>query len=475
MRVSIILFLAMLYAATVNAQTCPCSGLSLSGTSFDSGTPGYDQNSSNDFCIADGDTYTGSLPNTTGGSLTICGIWAPSSSVNLSINGDFTITNNGSLNMGNNDFKYSGNGDVFVNNGDITSSATFEIDEATFINNDQLTAENIYLHGVVTNNATGVMESTATNCNGMPNNSCGFFVGDKGQIFVNDGAFIAVDFLSRPPVTGSGTVDASNSIQLRGEYGMSTTSNVFTAPTITLIESNNTSSGTYFATTFNCDINNFSASACNLDGTATHDLNDGGIDGTDCQAGATNNSTCLAVLPVELISFNLVERNEYLIFNWESGEEINFSHYELQESEDNFNFKSIVTVEGQGRNSIYQSSRVERKDGIRYYRLKVIDLDNSAEYYDKILSSSMSEHSVNVEIYPNPISGTDKIYIKNLKGNPTILSLYDMDGRKLMTRAITDKYESYLDLNQLDLSTGSYVVEVIMENKIFTEKLVIVE
>ena len=465
----------VLTESAMYTQTCPCSGINLSGSSFNTNTSGYDQNGANNFCISSGDTYTGSLPNSNGGSLTICGTWAPSSSVNLSINGNFTITNNGNLTLGNNDFKYSGNGDVFVNNGDITSGATFEIDEATFINNDQLIAENIYLHGVVTNNATGVMESTATNCSGMPNNSCGFFVGDKGQVFVNDGAFIAVDFLSRPPVTGSGTVDASNSIQLRGEYGMSTTSNVFTAPTITLIESNNTSSGTYFATTFNCDINNFSASACNLDGTSTHNLNDGGIDGTDCQSGATNTPACLTVLPVDLVSFSLVERNDYLIFNWESGEEINFSHYDLQESEDKATFNTILTVEGQGRNSIYQSSRIERKEGIRYYRLKLIDLDNSVEYHNKILSSSLSEHSVNVEIYPNPVTGIDKVYVKNLKAKPTIVSLYDMDGRKLMTRAITDKYESYLDLNQLGLSKGSYIIEVVMENKIFTEKLVIIE
>lgn len=470
MRLTLLLVLTFWGFQISYSQSCPCPGSSilLSGANPPNG---IDQNAANDFCISG--TYTGQLPNTAGGStLTICGSWEPSSNVTVQVNNGFTIYNEGTIDAGANDFVINGNQTLLVNNGSFTSTALFELADSQLENAGDLTAGTVYLHGIAENLPTGSIVSTDV-CGGTASTSCGLYIGDKFGAFVNDGVLEGEDIFSRVAIAGSGSVTANNTLTLRGDYNATTTDNTFSAPVITLVESNNTLSGTFYTDEFNCENNTFGASVCTLDGTAQQDIDDGDTAGTDCNGNSINNSECLNVLPVKLVSFDINERNDHLIFTWESAEEVNFSHFELLEGSDIFDFTSVEKIDSKGRNSLYQSSSVKRKSGTKYYRLKMIDLDGTEEYSNAILTSTLRSTLDEVSIYPNPTRITDVLTIKNLGENNSLISLYDLNGRRLLHRVSKNTNNLQIDLTEFDINEGAYIIEVINGTAVYTEKLIL--
>jgi len=471
MRLTLLFILTFWGFQISYSQTCPCPGSSilLSGANPPSG---IDQNAANDFCISG--TYTGQLPNTAGGSvLTICGTWEPSSNVTVQVNNGFTIYNEGTIDAGANDFVINGNQTLLVNNGTFTSTGLFELADSQLENAGDITAGTVYLHGIAENQATGSIVSTDV-CGGTASPSCGLYIGDKFGAFVNDGVMEGEDIFSRVAIAGSGSVTANNTLTLRGDYNATTTDNTFSAPVITLVESNNTLSGTFYTDEFNCENNTFGASVCTLDGSEQQDIDDDGVAGTDCNGNSTNNSDCIiGLVPVKLVSFDLNERNDHLVFTWESAEEVNFSHFELQEGSDIFDFASIEEIDGKGRNSLYQSSSVKRKSGTKYYRLKMIDVDGTEEYSEKILTSTLRSTLDEISIYPNPTTVTDVLTIKNLGENSSLISLYDLNGRRLLHRVSKNTNNLQIDLTEFDINEGAYIIEVINGTAVYTEKLIL--
>ena len=453
------------------AQSCPCGTSQTAGDGvvvlLDGSTdPDYNQNSSNTFCIPAGTTYTSSsMPNSNGGSLTNCGTWAPSSDLNISVNGSFDIYNNGTIDAGMNDFTVVGNNTSMTNDGTIENFNKFEMAESTLINNSTITGVNVYLHGLITNNTTGTIVSTA-DCPNAASNGCGFFVGNKGGDFINDGAFIAVDFNTESILIGNGSVSASDEIRIRGDYPTGTTSVTFRAPTITLYQGNTMASGTFYTDQFNCNNSTFSASVCNLAGTAQQDI-------SSCNSNSTNSSSCQAtILPVKLKSFDRVLRNDYGILIWESLAEVNFSHYEIYSSTDLKSWDLVSQHNGEGRGSIYQSDKIEFENQITYFRLQSIDVDGSTEIHQKVIYLPSTAKENGFTVYPNPLNGNDQLTINSPIDVPHILNIYTINGKKVHSEIIETNGLHNIALSQ-NIDNGTYLVELLSSGINYKSKLIV--
>lgn len=78
---------------------------------------------------------------------------------------------------------------------------------------------------------------------------------------------------------------------------------------------------------------------------------------------------------------------------------------------------------------------------------------------------SVDENTLDsILIYPNPTTG--RVYIKGLK-NEAKATIYSVDGRALLTKAITN---SYIDLN---LSSGMYLLQITVEGRTTIKKIVV--
>lgn len=105
-------------------------------------------------------------------------------------------------------------------------------------------------------------------------------------------------------------------------------------------------------------------------------------------------------LPVNLIQFtaNLLENRIYL--EWKTTNQVNFSHFELERSMDGRNFKHILAVPA--HNQGYYSAMDEEQiwaDNV-YYRLQMVDRDNTFSY-SKIISVELPDKHI-LTVYPNP-------------------------------------------------------------------------
>ena len=78
-------------------------------------------------------------------------------------------------------------------------------------------------------------------------------------------------------------------------------------------------------------------------------------------------------------------------------------------------------------------------------------------------------HSENLVIYPNPTSSTiniklDKIY------NETSVNLVDLSGKVLMVKTNSNSTETTLDV--LNLSSGIYILKIIVDQTLYTKKII---
>lgn len=97
------------------------------------------------------------------------------------------------------------------------------------------------------------------------------------------------------------------------------------------------------------------------------------------------------VLPISFESMRANINNNITNIEWNTLSEINHSHYEIERSADNITFISIGSVNGSGNSNIPKSHYYTDKEalpGISYYRIKVVDLDGSIQFYGPLSVNS---------------------------------------------------------------------------------------
>jgi hypothetical protein len=170
-------------------------------------------------------------------------------------------------------------------------------------------------------------------------------------------------------------------------------------------------------------------------------------------------------LPVELISFDGVSANSHNTIFWRSAVEVNFKHYELESSEDGVNFNKIATIQPIGNQTSinsYEYLDFNYFKPITYYRLKMVDLDNTFKYSNVIAIEYGSSKENKITIYPNPAS--DELYISLRTSNQknAIINIFDMYGRVMhqQTVDLSNGFENTY-INTANFASGTYIVNVI--------------
>ncbi|MBL4706462.1 MAG: T9SS type A sorting domain-containing protein [Flavobacteriales bacterium] len=120
--------------------------------------------------------------------------------------------------------------------------------------------------------------------------------------------------------------------------------------------------------------------------------------------GEFNVASVLTPLPIELLSINAVGDNNHIDVDWTVVNEVNFSHYELERSEDGVEFEYLITYQGegvQGNEFIYTHEDYNVKSFQNYYyRLKNVDYDGTYSYSPIVTARIAGGQTVS--IYPNP-------------------------------------------------------------------------
>jgi hypothetical protein len=140
------------------------------------------------------------------------------------------------------------------------------------------------------------------------------------------------------------------------------------------------------------------------------------------QAGQLSNIAKVKVniltdpLPVRLAYFDVRKAEDQALLEWQTAEELNSAHFDVQRSTDTRSWQVLGTLQAAFESNLtrnYTFTDSIPEPGLNYYRLKMVDLDGSFTF-SGIRSVNFPEFSW-AEIYPNPVEDQLRIVIHNRK------------------------------------------------------------
>jgi hypothetical protein len=170
-------------------------------------------------------------------------------------------------------------------------------------------------------------------------------------------------------------------------------------------------------------------------------------------------------LPLKLISFTGTVSNCNTTLSWITAEEINFSHFEIEESTDGTVFTKTGMVKATGgAGQIKYSFAAGTISGNHCYRLRMVDNDGKAMYsYVRAINGNCAD-AASFNVYPNPLRVADQalgIRFINVKGGAVQVNLYNEAGQQAMSKRLTAT--AGINVQQLQLpvlSAGSYYLKL---------------
>ncbi len=173
------------------------------------------------------------------------------------------------------------------------------------------------------------------------------------------------------------------------------------------------------------------------------------------------------VLPLSLIDFYINNNKNNIELYWESIEEFNMSHFEIERSFDSRVWESIGKVDASG-NSL-ESNYYTFLDNLNlleeipftkvYYRLKMIDIDLSYEYSPIRATTINDINYFNFYINNNEgqiLLNLDSKNIKNAR-----FQLYNSNGQLIDTKQVDLELGNNIIFNDInDLANGLYIINI---------------
>jgi hypothetical protein len=165
-------------------------------------------------------------------------------------------------------------------------------------------------------------------------------------------------------------------------------------------------------------------------------------------------------LPVSLTEFTALKQETTTLLSWITTSENNSDHFVIERSIDGKSWIPITKVAATGSSTQeqkYQTTDNLPESGINYYRLKMVDHDNSF-IYSQVRSVHFPEFSW-ANVYPNPVRHSLNIKIRNKKVRK--LRLIDSSGKILLQ---SDVRSADMELNMQPYTSGVFFVHLEQEN-----------
>jgi hypothetical protein len=161
-------------------------------------------------------------------------------------------------------------------------------------------------------------------------------------------------------------------------------------------------------------------------------------------------------LPLRLVNFSGKREKSINHLSWQTAQEENVSHFQIERSTDAKAFATIHTMPARnGASQQYGYSDAYNNEGKVYYRLKMVDLDKTFAYSRIIALDGTS--GMPITLFPNPVKTTVKLDVTDPDLLGTTATLIDIQGNTRKHFNITQQTQ---ELNVQPLSTGTYWIRL---------------
>jgi hypothetical protein len=187
------------------------------------------------------------------------------------------------------------------------------------------------------------------------------------------------------------------------------------------------------------------------------------------------------ILPIELTTFDVTSSDDDAILTWLTAAEYNSDFFAVERSTDGINFGEIGRVTAAGQSSLMRNysfidySISELAVTKIYYRLRMVDLDQSYKYSEVRLvdlNGSM-EHDV-IVVYPNPFTDNANILWNAFADASAAIQLVDVAGRVIVEKhfEISQGANVISPFEIHSLAAGVYFLHIISGREVLCQKLV---
>lgn len=173
----------------------------------------------------------------------------------------------------------------------------------------------------------------------------------------------------------------------------------------------------------------------------------------------------LALMPLRLMNFDAVKTTaDNVQISWTTTSEVNMSRYEVESSVNAIAFKKVGTVISKGNNfsTVYTFKDVDvNKSGVRYYRLKMIDIQGTFSY-SSVKSIKFSEVTSGIfNVSPNPAANLINIAVHAENQENISLTVTSISGQKIRHRLVTiNKGINNITEDIHNLAKGGYIISI---------------
>lgn len=211
--------------------------------------------------------------------------------------------------------------------------------------------------------------------------------------------------------------------------------------------------------------------------------------GADQAACIANMATCQLkynlIVPVELTSFNARLSGNKVMLEWSTASELNNLGFEVQrKSDDNPNWLTVGYREGKGTTTEIQNyTLVDDISGTPsekfIYRLKQIDFDGTATYYDEIeVINTFAPDKFTIEQnYPNPFNPTTNITFGLPERADIALKVFNMMGEEVavLAKGLYEAGTYQFSFDASGLPSGVYVYALQTGSQVFSRKMTLMK
>jgi hypothetical protein len=173
-------------------------------------------------------------------------------------------------------------------------------------------------------------------------------------------------------------------------------------------------------------------------------------------------------LPVALTSFSAGRQGDAALLTWVTAQEENNAGFDVQVSTDGSSFRTLTTISPKSPNSSTGSTykyvdQEVGKNGIRYYRLRQLDVDGKESFYGP-QAVDFGDAAVAFSAAPNPFNSEVMLTTQTSVAGAATLRLTDINGRTVREQALSlEKGVSTLPMSDLDaLKGGMYFVQLML-------------
>jgi len=182
-------------------------------------------------------------------------------------------------------------------------------------------------------------------------------------------------------------------------------------------------------------------------------------------------------LPVKLIDFTARYTKPNATLAWKSAEELDFNYYELEHSSDGVVFATTAIVFGSekstdGADYTYVDKTVANRNGLIYYRLKMVDIDGHFTYSPVRIIRLEEANNVSVITYPNPVTNDLRItFPVSLQNKQLNVHLYNVNGQCVNTLNIMNSSQTE-SMSVASLQKGVYFLKINCGNSVVSQEII---